>query len=110
MWRFCKTLDVRWNLPTTAVALALLLLAAERASAGTELEGNSHNLELRVQNVPIGDLLAALADRFKLTYRAPPNLTGELSGRYSGPLNQVLARILDGVDYVVEASDEGIRL
>ena len=93
-----------------AAGLALMLLAAEPVRATTEIEGSQNDVDLRVRNASIGDVLAALAARFKLTYRAPPNLTGELSGRYSGPLNQVLARILDGVDYVVEASDEGIRL
>jgi hypothetical protein len=95
---------------SAAIAAGLMLLAAEPARAATEIEGSQNDVDLRVRNASIGDVLAALAARFKLTYRAPPNLTGELSGRYSGPLNQVLARILDGVDYVVEASDEGIRL
>jgi len=95
---------------TAGLALMLLPLAAKAASAATEIEGSPSDVNLRVRNAPIRDVLAALAARFKLTYRAPPDLTSELSGRYSGPLNQVLARILDGVDYVVEASDDGIKL
>ena len=109
MRRFDRISVLRRGSAITA-GLALMLLAAEPARAATEIEGSQNDVDLRVRNASIGDVLAALAARFKLTYRAPPNLTGELSGRYSGPLNQVLARILDGVDYVVEASDEGIRL
>jgi len=90
--------------------LAASLLSAECAGATAEIEGSANDIVLRVKNAPIRDVLAALAVQFKLTYRAPPNLTRELSGRYSGSLNQVLARILDGTDYVVEASDEEIKL
>ena len=110
MRRFDRISVLRRGSAAIAAGLALMLLAAEPVRATTEIEGSQNDVDLRVRNASIGDVLAALAARFKLTYRAPPNLTGELSGRYSGPLNQVLARILDGVDYVVEASDEGIRL
>ena len=110
MRRFDRISVLRRSSAAITAGLALMLLAAEPARAATEIEGSQNDVDLRVRNASIGDVLAALAARFKLTYRAPPNLTGELSGRYSGPLNQVLARILDGVDYVVEASDDGIRL
>jgi len=110
MRRFYGTSGVRWNSAAMSAGLALLLIAAEPASAAIEIAGHSNSLELRLQNASIGDVLAALAARFKLTYRAPPNLMRELSGRYSGSLNQVLVRILDDVDYVVEASHDGVRL
>jgi hypothetical protein len=110
MRRFDRISVLRRSSAAIAAGLALMLLAAEPASAATEIEGSLNDVDLRVRNAPIRDVLAALAARFKLTYRVPPNLTGELSGRYSGPLNQVLVRILDGVDYVVEASGEGISL
>jgi len=87
-----------------------LLVAAQPASAATDIEGSPDEVVLRVQNAPIADVLAALAARFKLTYRAPPNLTRQLSGRYSGSLSQVLVRILDDVDYVVDNSNDGIKL
>src|SRR5215510_4086202 len=90
--------------------LLLFLLSAERASAMAEIEGSEHDVVLRVKNAPIKDVLDALAVRFKLTYRAPLNLTRELSGRYSGSLNQVLVRILDDVDYVVDSSNDSIKL
>jgi hypothetical protein len=95
---------------TAGLLLMVFLLSAERASATTEIEGSEHDVVLRVKNAPIKDVLDALAVRFKLSYRAPLNLTRELSGRYSGSLNQVLVRILDDVDYVVEAADDGIKL
>ena len=110
MRRFDRISVLRRSSAAITAGLALMLLAAEPAGAATEIEGSPSDVNLRVRNAPIRDVLAALAARFKLTYRAPPDLTSELSGRYSGPLNQVLARILDGVDYVVEASDDGIKL
>src|SRR4051812_19143524 len=110
MRRFDGISLLRRGSAVMAAGLALMLIATQPAGAATEGEGSQNAVDLRVRNASIGDVLAALAARFKLTYRAPPNLAGELSGRYSGPLNQVLTRILDGVDYVVEASDEGIKL
>ena len=105
MLALCRT-----SAAVTGLLLMVFLLFAERASATAEIEGSEHDVVLRVKNAPIKDVLDALAVRFKLTYRAPLNLTRELSGRYSGSLNQVLVRILDDVDYVVEAADDGIKL
>src|SRR5262249_37333563 len=48
--------------------------------------------------------------KFKLTYSLPVNLGRQLTGRYSGTLNQVLARILDRNDYIVEVSDDAIKV
>ncbi len=110
MRRFDRILVLRRSLAAVTAVLALMLFATEPARTATEIEGSQNDVDLRVRNASIKDVLAALAARFKLTYRLPPNLTGELSGRYSGPLHQVLGRILDGVDYVVEASDDSIKL
>ena len=55
-------------------------------------------------------MLAALSDRFKLTYKLPPAASRVFTGLYSGIFQQVLSRILEGNDYIVNVSDDGIEV
>ena len=58
----------------------------------------------------VSKALAALSAQLNLTYTFEPGLDHPLEGDYSGTLQHVLKRILDGYDYVIEISDDGIEL
>jgi len=58
----------------------------------------------------VSKALAALSAQLNLTYTFEPGLDHPLEGDYSGTLQHVLERILDGYDYVIEISDDGIEL
>lgn len=102
----------RANLALIGVALigALLGVTLGPASATTEVHGQQDNLELRVQNASIREILDALSARFKLTYKLPPSINRNLSGLYSGTLHQALARILDGNNFAVIVSDGDVEV
>jgi len=80
------------------------------AAGGARVEGQIDNMRLQATNATLQEVLDALPREFALTYQLPSDVQRDVSGRYTGSLNQVLARILDGFNYVVEMSDTGLRL
>jgi len=80
------------------------------ATAGTEIEGHLGNVQIRAENTSTAEVLSALASKFKVTYKLQSHPTRELNIIYSGTLKQVLARILDGTDYILDVSDSGINV
>jgi hypothetical protein len=80
------------------------------ASAVSAIEGQADAVKLRAENASIREVLDALSAKFKLSYKVPTNLIRNMTGEYSGTLNQVLARVLDGNDYVVETSEDGVKI
>lgn len=97
------------------VALSLLVMIKltaipSHASAQTRVEGQPSALSVQVDNAPLNEILDALGRDFNVKYRAAPPGGRNLSGVYSGTLPQVLARVLDGYDYIIEAFDDGIRV
>jgi hypothetical protein len=92
------------------VMSSLSVARAEPAVMAAEIEGQEDALQLRATNASIKQVFEALSSRFHLTYKLPPTVVRELTGTYSGTLAQVLARVLDGNDYVAIFSDGGLDL
>lgn len=107
--------NIRVRLMTAAiiasgiVATALFVTLGE-ASAKTKIEGKSDALLLTAEESPISEVLAELSTKFGLIYTPTPSLDRTIGGTYSGTLQQVLVRILDGCDYVVSYSSDKIEL
>jgi len=80
------------------------------ASAKTEVEGRSDAVRLSAEDASVNEVLAALSARFNLTYTPAPELDRAVAGVYSGTLQQVLARILDGYDYVANFSVNELKV
>jgi hypothetical protein len=97
------------TLVALAVIGALLNMTPRSAWAATQVSGQQDDLQISVQAASIGEILKALS-KFNLTYKLPPNIGNQLTGSYSGSLQQALARILDGNDYIVEMSEGGIKV
>ena len=93
-----------------AIVATALTVALGKASAKTKVEGESDAVSLTAENAPIGEVLAELSAKFGLIYTPTPGLDRMVGGTYSGTLQQVLAGILDGCDYVVSYSGDKIEL
>jgi hypothetical protein len=91
-------------------AIGFLVTAWQPAFAAAEIRGRRDNLQVHLQNASVREVLDALASRYKMTYKLPPNVDRVLTGQYSGTLHQVLTRVLDGNDYVVQASGDRIEV
>jgi hypothetical protein len=101
------------NVPLTEAvfyAAVGLSVALRPALATTEIQGQADDLLVRVENASISEVLDELSAQFNLSYNRSSNLNHVLTGNYSGSLQQVLARVLVGYDYVVTNSDEAVRV
>jgi hypothetical protein len=78
--------------------------------AQIDVERQSDAVYVTAKDASVSKALAALSAQRRLTYTFDPGLDGPLEGDYSGTLQQVLKRVLDGYDYVIEISDDGIEL
>jgi hypothetical protein len=75
------------------------------AVAHTEIQGQIDQVRLRVENSSVKEILEALAQKFQLAYKMPVGDDRSLQGLYSGSLQEVLGRVLDGYGYVIEISN-----
>lgn len=80
------------------------------AAAAAEIQGGGADLQLRLENASVREVLDLLSGKFKLTYTLTSLPNRQLTGRYSGTLSEVLARLLDGSDYIVEVSGDSVKL
>src|ERR1700688_849425 len=93
---------------TRQAALAIILTYGVPATAGAEvrIEGNAAAVHVSTSQDTIADVLSALGAAFKLHYRTAVPLNATTGPTYSGSLRQVIARILDGYNYLVKVDRE----
>jgi hypothetical protein len=92
----------------TAIASAMLLFSAGAALAQVQVDGKPDAVHVEARDVPLQEVLAALHDRFGLQYRSDDTLETRKTGVFDGPLKRVTARILDGYDFAMKITPEGI--
>jgi hypothetical protein len=96
-----------------AVAVVVLATSAAGlsvAKAAADVQGEINSVQLRAENASTREVLDALAAKFGLRYKLTVHIGREVGGSYSGTLRQVLARVLDGTDYVVQVNGDGIKV
>lgn len=91
------------------VALGLLCALAGPARAELRIEGDETALRIVASQEPVTEILAALKAKFRLRYR-PIDLDRHLSGTIAGSLHRVVVRLLEGHDFVVQRSAEGVEI
>jgi len=96
--------------PALVVIGALLSMPLGFAFAATQVTGQQEDLQITAQNASIREIIEALSAKFNLAYKLPPTISGNLAGHYSGSLGRVLARILDGNDYILEILDSRVTV
>jgi len=101
----------RWHATSIAtMVIAPLMMLANPVSAAVKVEGLSNALSVSAEAASVDDVLAALSARYHLVYETSPDFNRPIGGLYSGTLQQVLRRVLDGYSYVLELSAESISL
>ena len=91
----------------TLMALGTALVVTPTSLfAGAQVQGSSEAVRIETQNTSIEEVLAALGDAFDLRYRSSTKLAKQLSGTYQGSLQRVVARVLEGYDFILR-SDKG---
>ena len=95
-----------------AYAMVLLVIAAHAAAAHAEIriEGSASSVRVEARDATVADVLAALAGRFALRVRGTAGDRRIISADFDGPLRRVIARVLDGYDYVIRARGDGLEV
>jgi hypothetical protein len=87
-----------------AAALSLIVFAAtpDVAVAETRLNGGPDNVQVEASDTTLDELLAALHDRFGLTYPSTASLEQKVDGNYAGPLANIVKRLLKDYDHALK--------
>ena len=94
-------------LPIAGVLLAALHCNCVRAEI--RVKGPAHDVRVEAREATIADILAALGERFALRYRGATG-GGGVTATFEGPLRRVVARVLDGYNYVIESRHDGLEV
>lgn len=98
-----------WVAGGAAIAFGLLSAFPGTARAELRIEGDETALRVVADDAPVTDVLAALKAKFRLRYRAIES-DRHVSGTISGTLHRVVVRLLDGHDFVVQRSPDGVEI
>ena len=93
-----------------ALVSALLMAMGPQAFAEVSAQGTPEIAHVEVKNASLDEVLRALHDAYGLAYRSDVSLDARISGTYEGPLSQVIARLLDGTNYVLTKSGSNFRV
>jgi hypothetical protein len=75
---------------------------ADVADGSLRLQGRPAAVRLEACRTTVAAVLSAFATTYKISYRSSIALNEAHYGTYAGPLGQVIARVLDGYDYVIK--------
>lgn len=92
------------------IASAIVLALGRTASAEVRVAGKVDAVHLEVHDASLHDVLAALQERFNLRYRTVDALEARMTGVFDGPLRRVVARLLNGHDYAMQVSADGLDI
>jgi hypothetical protein len=93
-----------------AAALLVAVLACGVARAEVNVAGTPEAVRVTADHAAISDVLSAVAASFKAKYRSAVALDAPAGAAYAGSLAQVIARLLDGYNYVVKRDAGGTEI
>jgi hypothetical protein len=94
-------------------AAALLLAAcgaAGAARAGVLVEGTPAAVRVTADQAAISDVLTAVTGNFNARYRSAIPLDAPAGPAYAGSFAQVIARLLDGYNYVIKRDGQATEV
>jgi hypothetical protein len=89
---------------------ALLVAGADAALSQVQVSGGPEAVHIEARDVTVREVLDALQANFKLGYRSDDVLDKRMTGTFDGTLRKVTARILDGYDFAIKVSPEGVDI
>jgi hypothetical protein len=80
----------------------LFALVPAATLAETRLERQRDAIRIEMRDASVQEVLSLLAENYGLRFRTHTKLDRRITGTGEGPLARVIARVLDGYDYVVK--------
>lgn len=104
-----RSFGLRFFMPLAGMfAVALIMGHSVAARARISVEGPADAVRIDVTDAPLRDVLDALQARFALHYRSKEALDATKTVKLDAPLRCVVARLLDGHDFVIAVTPGGI--
>jgi hypothetical protein len=91
----------------SCISVLLLSVAPAFGLDAVRLAGTPDKLRLELNDATVGDALAALQSAFDMKCRCPPAMDRRVTGDFQGNIGRVLARLLEGNDYVIKTTPSG---
>jgi hypothetical protein len=108
MWESRRCAGMRPSaLPVAGALLAVVLCNCVHAEV--RVEGLAGDVHVEATDATVAEILAALGERFALHFRGTTGSRG-LTGTFEGPLRRVVARALDGYNYVIREQGDGLEV
>ena len=93
-----------------AVLVSALAATTVTAMAAAQVSGSPQNVSVDAQNSSLKDILSALGKQFNVHYQSTANLDKQLSGTYEGSLRRVVARLLEGYNFIITSNQDMIEV
>lgn len=90
-------------------ALLLATLYGHRAAGETRVQGSTENVRVEAHGATVAEILAALGEHYAVRYRGTP-VGSDLTATFEGPLRRVVARVLEGNDFVIRKRGDGLEV
>jgi hypothetical protein len=98
----------RWPVNLVLISVALLAAGGGAAYAQVEVSGRTDAVRIETADATLREVLDALRTNFNLRYRSDDALDTRMTGTFGGSLPQVAARVLDGYDFVIKITAQGV--
>lgn len=92
------------------IAGGLIAAVPTNVLAEARVEGQPDAVRIEASESSVDEVLSALGTAFNLRYRASTTLDRPISGVYQGTLQRVLARVLEGYDFIVKNASGSIEV
>jgi hypothetical protein len=76
--------------------------------AQVQVSGRADAVRIEATDATLREVLDALRTNFNLRYRSDETLDTRMTGAFGGPLPRVAARVLDGYDFVIKITAQGV--
>jgi len=97
------------SLLLSIVGVVLAVLHSQPVCAQIRVQGPVEHVRLEAHGATVEEILAVLRAHFDLRYSGPA-LNRRVTATYEGSLRTILARVLDGYDYVIEPKGDNIEV
>ena len=87
---------------------ALLAGPGNAAQAQVRVDGRPDAVHVEARDATLREVFDALATKFNLRYRTDDALEMRKNGIFDGPLPRVTARILEGYDFAMKVTPQGV--
>ena len=93
-----------------SIWLVLFQALPVKACAEVSVTGEPNAVKIEAREASVEELFAALSKTCDVHYRVSTGLKRPISGSFAGSLLQVLVRVLQGYDFSIETSTNGVSI